>query len=188
MNTLAFFIIILTVLLVIGLFIIVYALGRMSIKDNSQQAFIFCKTGLHIGKPIKAKLDATTNKGSSFVYNNSVLFVPKDYSEVYYKQRRMLFVNRKGQLIASPFGKDLPINEAEKETLIYELVASHIGADGMRALRSKQSLSLIIVAAAAFIIGIVGTFAVVKFQETRQQQQVQQVQQVQPITITPQGD
>ena len=131
-----------------------YIYGRHTIKDNPTEALIFVKTGLHINRPIKAKISEKNNKGYSFMYKDKVVF----YDEIYYKQKRMFFINRVGQLIATPFNQDVELANDEKESLIYELCSSHIGADGMRALKGKNTVNIVIVAFVAFIIGVIAVF------------------------------
>lgn len=143
-------------LLIIAVLVYVYFLGRFSIKDDNTKAIIFVKTGRHISKPIKARLfGKPINKGSCYVYDSGKIFVPSRYGENYYKGKRILFLSRLGQLIASPFDNDPELSIDEKDELIYEFVSSHIGADAMRALKGKSMGGIMMIAVVAFIIGII---------------------------------
>ena len=166
---------------------IILLIGRKSINDNPNKAIILIKTGLHTGIA-KGILKDTTKRGVNYKYNNKVIFVPSSYQELFCANKRILFVSGMGQLIASPFGKDVELADTEKEDLIYELIESHIGADGMRALRGKQSMSIIMVALIAFAIGAIGVYGVIQFQNTIAQKQpapVTQTQTQQPKQVMP---
>lgn len=160
MNIYTFFIIFLwgsTTILVIGLLAVVFFFGRSTIKDNPNKALVYVKTGRHVGLPMKANLiGKPTKRGCRFNYGNKqMVFVPASYSDNYHKGKRMLFISHIGQLIASPFADDVPLSNDEKNELIYEICESHVGADGMKALKGKLSLNIIMVVVIAFIVGIV---------------------------------
>ena len=187
LQTLAIIIIwLILLILVIGVILVVFLLGRSSIKDKPDEAAIFVKNGLHIHKPIKGQLSDTTNKGCSFLYKkDKIVFVPATYKENYFRNRRMIFVNHKGQLIASPIIDDVTLSDTEKEDLIYEMCSSHVGADGMRALKGKSTASILIIASAAFIIGIAAVLGFNAFQEQMAKRQInaQQPRIEQPVEV-----
>ena len=173
------------VITISAIIIITYLLGRLSIKDKPNEAFVFIKTGSHFRKPIKGKLSEVTNRGSSFMYSKGVVFVPSSYEENYYCNKRMIFVNHKGQLIASPVVDDVLLSDTEKESLIYELCASHVGADGMRALKGKDTMNILIVATVAFFIGIAVVVGFNVFQEQMNKRQATPQQQTEPSQQMP---
>lgn len=169
----------------IALIILVYVYGRISVKDNQNEAFVFVKTGLHMNPPRKAKLVEKIGKGTSFIYKGKVIIIPRSYSEVYYKQRRVVFINATGRIIPCPFDTDtIPVKE-DMESLIYELTASHIGADGMRALKGKGTPQIILVAVIAFILGAVGVIGFNYIGEEMQKRNVKTEQTQPPNTTKP---
>lgn len=174
--------------LLIGIFVAVYFLGKQSIKNNPNEAFVFLKTGDSVKKPFKAKLSITSKGGQLFFYYNKkkIVFSPEQYKEIFYCNKRMIFINGQGQIIASPFENDIELSSNEKNDLIYELVSSHIGADGMRALKGNPSASIIIVAIVALAIGAILSFGVIKFIDVQKQNNtIEQTQQTQEIQETP---
>ena len=70
--------------------------------------------------------------------------MPKKYEENYYNNKRLIFLSKIGQLVSSPFQNDIDLAPSEREDLIYELIESHIGSDGMRALKGKSSINIIL--------------------------------------------
>lgn len=181
----------------IALFLLIFLIGRWTVKDNPTKAFIFIKTGNHISSPIKAKLMGKPSKlGSRWKYGKygkNVIFLPASYKDYYHKNRRAIYINRIGQLIASPFDDDQPLTDDEKNELIYELVTSHIGADGMRALKGKGNLSILFVIIIVVVIMAVGIFGYNYYTKNMAQQQQPATQQQQPaqkpaIEIKPQGE
>lgn len=176
-----------TAVFLAGILLIVYLFGRRSVKDNPNLASIFLKTGLHIGKPIKGKLSDKTAKGFKYSYKlnraEKIVLVPASYKEHYYCNRRSIYINRLGQLVASPFFDDVSLDETEKEDLIYELITSHIGRDGMKALKGKQSpASIVVIAIIAFVIGVVAVFGY-QYMQSAMQPKPQQTQQNLPTPI-----
>ena len=171
------------IIFTVGIFLVSYLLGKHSIKDNPNQALIFVKTGSSVGKPRKAILHETSKKGCCyrFKYNNKFIFVPTEYEEIYYCNKRMLFISKQGQIVASPFATDVQLKDEASENLIYELCASHVGADGMRALKGKSTTSVIIVAVIALIIGIIGTFGFIQLQDVMAKQALQQQPKIQQL-------
>jgi len=171
-------------LFVIAAFILTFFYGRSTIKDNPNKALIYVKTGKHIQKPMKGVLaNKPSQKGCIYNYKDGKVFVPFTYGDYYINNRRMIFIDHIGQLVASPFGKDIALVSDEKEELIYELVASHIGADSVKALKGKQTMPIIIIAAAAFIIGIIVVFGYNYISEQTVQQDA--TQQKPAIEIKP---
>ena len=156
---------------------IVFILGYVSNRDSHNLALVYVKTGLRVGKPYTAKLHTSSKRGTIYKYGNKAILVPSSYEIVYHNRKRMLFVDRLGQVIASPFGKDKPLSANEREDLIYELIESHIGADGVRALKGKNTLSVILIAIIALVIGVVATFGVIQFQKTMELKQAKTTQE-----------
>ena len=160
-------------LLIIGIFFLTFLYGRLTVKDNPNKAIIFIKTGRHVGKPIKGYIDGkSTNSGCKYKYNNNYIFVPHQYGDVFYCSKRLLFLNRKGQLIPMPFDDDLSLSEDEKAELIYELCESHIGADSIRALKGKQSFSIILIGVVAFVLGILAVISYTYISDVMAAQQI----------------
>jgi len=163
------------VLFTIAAFILTFFYGRSTIKDNPKKALIFIKTGKHISKPIKGTLAGKPNQtGCRFNYSNKTIFVSNKYGDYYYNNKRMLFLNHFGQLVAMPFSEDISLTNDEKAELIYELCASHIGADSMKALKGKQSFNVIIIGVVAFILGVIAVFGYNYISDAIAQQQVTQ--------------
>jgi len=152
-----------------GLLIIVFVIGKSSVKDNPGEAWVFVKTGTHINKPLKARLSEKGSKGQSFIYNNKIVMTPRTYKELYHRGKRIIFINRAGQIVASPFNDDVTLDDTEKGNLIYEMCASHVGADGMRALKGNQTMNVIIVAVISLIVGAIATYGVISFMDLQKQ-------------------
>lgn len=150
----------------IVLLVIVYFYGKRSTRNNPDSAWVFIKTGLNLSKPIKAKKDVTTNKGTMFIYKGGVIAIPTTYKEYYLVGRRVIFVNHKGQLIATPLIDDVELSSSEKEDLIYELVTSKIGEEGIKAVRGTNKTNIIIVAVIAFIVGIIAVVGYMAIQNS----------------------
>ena len=185
-QTLAWVILwILIILILVASFVIAYIYGKVSVKDKNNEAWVFVKTGLHVNKPLRAKISETASKGLSFIYNKKVVMLPSTYKEHYYRNKRMVFVNHKGQLIASPIADDVALSESEKESLIYEMCSCHVGSDGMKALKGKSTTSVIVIALAAFVIGIAAVIGFNAFQQqmAKRQGNVPQQQLEQPVEV-----
>lgn len=162
--------------LLIALFIFVFFWGKHTVRDNPNKAAIFIKTGQHLSKPYKGNLIAENKQGFLFSFENDFVMVPRSYEMDYHKGKRLIFIDAKARLIACPFNNDTSLDDNDKGTLIYELVASKIGADGMKALRGKPTMNIIVIAIIAFIIG----GAIVGFYNYAQQKQ--SIPQSAPIT------
>ena len=161
------------VIMFFGILILVYILGKVSIKDNPKKGYVFVKTGSHVNKPFKAEIHKRARTGESFKYGDSVVIIPKIYQRLYYRNRRMIFVEHLGQLIASPFENEVPISPKDAEDLIYDICESHVGSDGMRALKGKSAINIVIVGVIAFVVGAALVFGFVKFQEIQAQRALQ---------------
>ena len=171
--------------LLIGSYVLAYTIARKRVKNDSSKATILVKNGLET-EAKKGQLSGIGKRGTKYFYGGKkVLFVPSSYQEVYHKNRRLLFIQRFGQLIASPFDNDIPLSDSEKEDLIYELTSGHIGADGLRAIKGKSSANVILIAIIAFIIGAVMVYGVVSYQDVIAKQQIQQQTQQQQDTNLP---
>lgn len=169
---------------VFGIGLLLFIFGRSTIKDRPNKGAVFVTNGNHIEKPFKADLKETAKNGQMFFYSDKkVVFYPSKYKDYYYCNRKAIFINKVGQLIASPFNQNIDLSDDEKQNLIYELCSSHIGADGMRALRGKSTMSVIIVAIIAFIIGLCVVIGFNAYQDSVSKQQVNQpkIEQQKPI-------
>lgn len=135
---------------IIALLTLVFFYGRSTVKDNPKRALIYVKHGNHVSKPIKGKMiGMPTAKGYRYNYGKNTVLVPSDYKELYLAGKRLVFVNYIGQLIASPFIDDKQLSANERDELIYEICESHIGADGMRALKGNglpNTMTIIVIA------------------------------------------
>lgn len=159
------------IVLFFGTLLTVYLLGKRSIKDNPKNGRIFVKTGSSVNNPKKAKFVEACVSGSLYRYGNKFVMIPATYSEIFYNNCRMIFVEHIGQLIASPFDKDVSLSNTESESLIYELCASHIGADGMRALKGNKTTNLILIAIIAFGLGAILAYGITQYMTVTAQQQ-----------------
>jgi len=156
------------IVLFAGTMLVVFLIGRGTVKNNPKKAYIFIKNGLNVEPPIKGSLSGKpTKKGHKYIYNGGFVMVPSKYKQVFYKNRRMLFIDKLGQLIALPFDNDTVLDNIQSEELILELIGSHIGSDAIRALRGKQTTSIIIVALIAFALGAIIVFGATQYMKTR---------------------
>ena len=174
-------------LLIFAVIFLTFLYGRATVKDNPKKAAVFLKTGMHVSKPIKGNMVGKPNQvGTRFNYLDKTVFVPHKYGDYFHLNRRLVFVNHIGQLVPMPFSDDKTLNTAEKEELIYELCASRIGADSIKALKGKQTMSILIIGIIAFILGVLVVFGYNYMQDTmQQQQQPSPPQQQQPIENRP---
>lgn len=186
-NTIIIFILVLWgFILLAALMLILFLLGKHTVKNNPNKAMILILNGNNVDDIFQGKLHTKTKKGYSYKYNNGKsILVPKEYKEVYCKNKRLLFLNHMGQLIASPFDRDIELSPDEKDGLITDLLESHIGSDSIRALRGKGALGTVLVAIIAFILGAVIVFGFTQFQKVSQQKQVTTQQQQQKSSQTP---
>lgn len=166
------------ILFVAGILLIVFLFGRSSKEDNPNLASIFINKGLHCEKPVKGILHRKGKKGESFKYGQgNIVMIPNEYKRRYYNNKRMVFVEHKGQIIASPFDNDVPITESQAEDLIYDICESHVVSDGLRALRGKSAVKLMSVIVIVVIIACVGVFGynyLSKQQSTQQNTPIEQ--------------
>lgn len=167
-----------------GLLLLIFLYGRHTVRDNPKKALIYIKNGNVVGSPFIGTLNGKpTKKGCKFSYGkDKIVLVPAKYHEVYHKNKRMIFLSRVGQLIASPFANDSKLSENEKEELIYELVSSHIGADSIKALQGHSNLNIIFIAIIAFVFGIL---AVVGYTYMQKQMTVQPNTSITDTTTKP---
>lgn len=170
----------------VSIFIITYLLGRFSIKDNPQKALVFVKTGRHISNPFKANMKGKpSRKGTRYKYGDNIVLVPTSYGDYYYRNKRLIYINRVGQIVALPFDDDTKLADDEKNELIYELVESHIGADAMRELKGHSAMNVIIIAVVSFILGAIIIFGAIQFQKVMEQNKAQQAIQTEQLLPTP---
>lgn len=172
------------ILFFVAFLIITFFFGRQSVQDKADKGAVFVKTGLHV-KGYKAKRCGQDKGGDAFIFGkNEYIFVPDTYKKRYFNDRRLIFINNVGELIASPFDDDKPLNDTQKTDLVYEICASHVGADGMRAMKGYTKMSFLYLII-AFIIGAGMVLGYQSFQEQllKQQQAIQPAKQ--EIQITP---
>lgn len=127
-------------------------------KNNPKLATIFIED---IQKPYKARETKVSKKGSEFTYawGKKVIFVPKEYRVRFHNYRRDIFLDREDNLIAIPIGDDKRLTDNAKNDLIKEIVTSNIGAEAIRAIKSKKSMSMtaiIFIVAGILIAGVIG--------------------------------
>lgn len=165
------------IVLLFGLILIIFLLGRRSVKDDSTKALIFINNNGHISRPKRGYLVETVREGSLFKYGHKQVIVPSQYKETYISGRRAIFISQAGQLTASPFDTDVSLTDSEKETLIYKLLEANIGGNAIKAIHGKPlQLNVVIVAIVALVIGIVITYGFIQFQ-TNQQARINTEQQ-----------
>lgn len=169
-----------------GLLFVTFILGRSTKKNNPNKAYIFIKNGLNVEKPLKGQLHEIVKTGISYKYGeNKTIIVPKKYGEAYYCNRRMLLINHIGQLIALPFKGDNELTDDEKVNLIYAICESHVGSDGMKALKGKSQVNIIVVAVISVIIGAILCFGIIQFQKNMATNQTTTQQQMQKPAQSP---
>ena len=172
------------VLLFIAVILLTFLYGRLTVKDNPTKALIFLKTGKHISKAIKGCMVGKPSRyGIRFNYLDKTVFVPHSYGDYFHRNRRMVFVNHIGQLVPMPFSDDKELSNDEKSELIYEFVSSHIGADSIKALKGKQTMSILIIGIIAFFLGVLVMFGYNYMQGTMAQPQTPQQQQQEKPSI-----
>lgn len=172
------------VIILASLYVLTFILARKTVKNNPKKAIVLIKNGAEISVEKGTRVE-TSGMTDKYKYSDKVVFVPLKYNVHYLKNKRLIFVNTTGQLISTPFNQTEKISSIERENLIYEFVESHIGSDGMRAIRgTKKTSSIILIAVVAFIIGAVGAFLFGQFQDTMKNQQDNKTQPTQVPNIT----
>src|SRR3972149_10144555 len=88
---------------IVGIFIITYVLGKHSVRDTDEKAYIHIDKAGHIRRPIVGKRVQTTEKGIAYIYSldnkPTLIIVPNAYKQVrHYLGKRDLYLNREGQL------------------------------------------------------------------------------------------
>jgi hypothetical protein len=155
-----FVIIFFSLLFVSTAFLLVFLLGRKTVKNNIKNAIVLVKLGNDL-QGFKGKLHGNPSKlGYRYNYNDNknIVLVPKKYKELYHKNRRMIFLNGIGELVSVPFDDKEKLSDKERNELIYELLESHIGSDIVRAMNGKTTMNIWIIAVIAFIVGVVLVF------------------------------
>lgn len=177
-------------ILFVAVLILAFIYGRSTIKDHPDQALVLVKTGRHVAKPVKARLVVSSKQGTAYKYDSikKVVIIPAGYDDIFCRGLRLVFVNRIGQLIASPFDKEdkkifNEMSSVERENLIYDIIESKVGADGMKALKGTSKANTLIIAIVAFAIGAAAVFLFNNFQDMQKQNQVTQQQQQQQQNI-----
>jgi len=158
--------------LVGGLCFVIYLIGRASVVNNPNKVAVFIKSGNTLLKPLKGKMVKRVKNGTAYKYRGGKFTIrPSSYSEIYYNGRITVFLNKIGQVIASPFTESETLADGEKETLIYKILESHIGEGAVNAVSSKKKVpNFILMAFIAIAIIVVG-FIGYKYYETNMTQQ-----------------
>lgn len=171
-----------TLLIIIGIFwgmvllslsfIFTYYYGKKRVKNNPENATILIEHG-HEVIVQKAKLNLVSKTGSRYIYNNKSVLVPVKYKVRYIKNRRLLFLNKIGQIIATPFDIEEKLSDTEREELIYELMESKIGTDVVKAIKGGKAGNAIILIVIAFIVGVIAVFGYQYFSNSMKQSTTQ---------------
>lgn len=178
-------IILFSIAILTGLTRLVYQKGKDSTQENPEKGIIFTLNGRHLEKPQKAKLIRRSSKATHYSYNNkNSVLVPNVYQEIYYRDRRLIFMANKGRLISNDFSNEITLSDTEKETLIKEILKADIGGGAIRAIQSTHPIALnIVMVIIALAIGAIGTYGFIQVQKQmalNNQPQTQQSQQSQP--------
>ncbi|OGM08555.1 hypothetical protein A2Z67_01800 [Candidatus Woesebacteria bacterium RBG_13_36_22] len=157
------------ILLLGGLYLFFYLMGRRSVRNNADKALVYVATGKNVENPYKADIIAKTGLGTCFQFKEKFVAIPSSYSEIFHRQRRMIFVSRTGQLIASPFNTDAIISREEKDSILQALIEANIGAGVVKALKGRgmKAFQVIIIAVIAFAIGAIGVYALTQYQKVQ---------------------
>lgn len=135
--------------------ILTYVLTKRNIRNDINKCTVLANIGGDI-IPIKGKLKQVVKKGFRYNYGRWFILVPRRYKEEYVNHRRLIFVGKTGQLISSPFDKDIPLAEDERNDLIYEIVESAIGNDAVKAAKSSsKAVNIVMIIVIAFIVGLI---------------------------------
>lgn len=169
-----------TFLLLAGLFLTVFIIGRRSVRDNITKAIIFKRVGNRIRKLKGDLMEKPSSSGCRYKYGNDTIFVPKKYSEDFFECRRIIFINNLGQLVASPFGDDKPLSKTERSDLIYELFENKIGFDVIKAIKGNAKVGLLLVAIIAFVVGALAVSAYTQMSKTTKQMPSPATQEIAP--------
>lgn len=172
-----------SIALLAGIAFLIYQRGKSSTQENPNKGIIFTLNGKHLEKPKKAKFIEKSSKGLCFAYGkNDLVLVPIKYEEIYYRDRRLIFINNKGRLISDVFGTNgTNISDAEKETLIKEMLKANIGGGAVQAIKSTHPLAInIVMVVIALVVGVIGTYGFIQFQKQIGLNNQQQSQQIQP--------
>lgn len=171
----------------LAILVLVFIYGKVTVKDNPYKARIFIKTGNQVTS-VNGTAKEVTAKGIRFQYRHGGIkiknvLVPMKYGQdiikgVLNSGKRLIFVDKVGRLIASPFDKDVELAPEERSNLIYEILESNVGEAVVREIKSKkQSIGLFAVIIALFLGALLG-YGGVKVME-RYQQQTNQPKQTQ---------
>lgn len=171
--------------LVFGLLLSVYLLGRKSVKDDLTKCYVFITVGNRMNKPIKGYLQQSIAEGRQYKYGNSIVFYPSNYPYIFYNGGLKITLSTMGQLIADkPTKQQKELVSTEKSTLMYKAFEANIGNGVVEAIKGKKTpMNIIIIAGIALLVGVVVTFGYMQFQsnqKARIQQPVTQQKQVQP--------
>lgn len=154
-----FVIIFFSTIFVIGLFVATWFISKSRVKNKPENAIVLVKSGQEI-LPYKGKQNGKpSNKATRYDYNkDNFVLVPNKYNPDFIKNKRLIFVSRQGQVVASPFDKVQSLTSTEREKLIYEFVESKIGGEAIREIKGKSAVNVIFIAVVAFVVGIACVF------------------------------
>lgn len=172
--------------LLAGFLFVVFLFGRLSVKNDPRKALVYIISGSQMSRPKAGKMAGNPTKlGCKYIYGNNTVFVPASYREYYYQGKRIIYLTRLGQLIATPFSAKETLSDDEKNELIYELVSSHIGADSMRALQGKFNLNIVMIIVIVIIVSLLAAFGYNYMKGTMVANQVSTQEQKQEIKVVP---
>ena len=183
---------------IIGAFIITYALGKHSVRDTDERAYIHVDKDGHIRRPVVGKRVQTTEKGIAYLYSldgkPTIIIVPNKYKQVrHYLGKRDLYVNKEGQLISSPFDGDTELSTLEKDDLFHSIFKSKMLQEAVRLISGKSKNNGLIMAIVICALILLVIFAGLGYYLGHQQakpsaatQPTQTTQTTQPY-IQPQG-
>lgn len=167
----------LAIIILLGIFL--YNLGKASTDDNPKNALIFRLNGNHLEKPRKATYHSETPNAIRYNYNSDeFVIVPKRIKadnklgtkaekirDIFYRGKKIIFLNNIGGLIANDFETGQQVNDSEMLTILKEVFKADIGGGAVRAVKSsKQVMFNIILVIIALCIGIIGTYGVISYQ------------------------
>lgn len=172
---------------IVGIFIVVFQLGKRTVWNNDKKAYVFKDTGTEYILYKGTRPENPTDKGSIYYYSDTFILVPQKYTKKYIKSKLAIFIDSAGSLISAPTHNDKKLLPNEKEDLLYSIIEANIGSNAVKALKGVQKGSVILIAIIAFVVGAVAVlgFNYIKEQYSQQQQPVKQQTQTQTSNTTP---
>lgn len=174
------------VILTAVLFLTVYIVGRNSIKDNPDKAYIFTLHGKRLSRPKRGNLIEENKDGFMFKYGKRITMIPRKYMEIFHRGRRAVFLAEKGAIIGSPLVNENRLTPSEREFLLYSLIDSYLTGNAIKEIKGKASkVSLTIIAVIAFFFGAIVTYGFISFQKAQAPTTSHTTTQTQPAPTTP---